>query len=312
ATQIRQVQAKALGTARVLAWDFDYFPQWQLGPLKVEIADQPAAAMRVYQRLLPRLAEHFQRTIDWRLIDVPARPGKAPGAFCTGFADYRVPYIFLNSVGEGADVTTILHESGHSFQAWESRNIELMELCHPTLEACEVHSMGMEFLAHPYYEEFYAAKDAALFRKRHLAESILLIPYIAMVDEFQHLVYSGQAEGVSGRERAWEEMENKYMPDIDFGDLAAWRRNRWLRQLHIFQVPFYYIDYAIAQVGAWQLWVQSLKNKEAALENYLQLCRLGGTLPLKQFFAAGKLLLPFEAGMLKGLMEEVLNVEALI
>src|SRR5262249_41525477 len=146
ATRIRQVQAKALGTARVHAWDFDYFPQWQLGPLKVEIADQPAAAMRVYQRLSPRLAEHFQRTVDWRLIDVPARSGKAPGAFCTGFADYRVPYIFLNSVGEGADVTTILHESGHSFQAWESRNIELIELGHPTLEACEVHSMGMEFL----------------------------------------------------------------------------------------------------------------------------------------------------------------------
>jgi len=305
AAKIRAWQAKTLGTSQVSAWDLDYFPEWKLGELKIPIPEQAQAALRVYRQLSPRLAEHFKRMIDWNLIDVPARSGKAPGAFCTGFYDYRVPYIYLNSVGESADVTTILHESGHAFQAWESRDIELIELSHPTLEACEVHSMGMEFLAAPYYNEFYSDKDAALFRKKHLAESILLLPYIAMVDEFQHLVYSGQAQGAKGREAVWEELENKYMPGIDFGDLHAWKRKRWIRQLHIFQVPFYYIDYAIAQVGAWQLWAQSLKDKERALENYLHLCRLGGTLPLKAFFQAGNLLLPFEKGMLKGLMAEL-------
>ncbi|MFO1462403.1 MAG: M3 family oligoendopeptidase [bacterium] len=305
AGKIRAWQAKSLGVSQVSAWDMDYFPEWKVGGLKVPISEQTGAALRVYRQLSPRLAEHFQRMIDWDLIDVPARPGKAPGAFCTGFYDYRVPYIFLNSVGESADVTTILHESGHAFQAWESRDIELLELSHPTLEACEVHSMGMEFLAAPYYEEFYAPQDAQLFRKKHLAESILLLPYIAMVDEFQHLVYSGQASGAKGREAAWEELENKYMPGIDFGDLQAWKRRRWIRQLHIFQVPFYYIDYAIAQVGAWQLWAQSLRDKGRALENYLELCRLGGTLPLKEFFRAGNLLLPFQKGMLKTLMDEI-------
>ncbi|HCU23987.1 MAG TPA: hypothetical protein DF383_03140 [Deltaproteobacteria bacterium] len=311
AAKIRAWQAKSLGQAKVQAWDLDYFPEWRMGELKVAISEQTQAAQRVYQQLSPVLAGHFKSLVEHQLIDVPARTGKAQGAFCTGFSDYRVPYLFLNSVGESSDVTTLLHESGHSFQAWESRDIELLELGHPTLEACEVHSMGMEFLAHPYYEEFYAPQDAELLRKRHLAESILILPYIAMVDEFQHLVYSGQAEGVKGRERAWEELEAKYNPGVEFGDLQEWRRSRWLKQLHIFQVPFYYIDYAIAQIGAWQLWMQSLEDKNAAIENYLQLCRLGGTLPLKQFFAAGKLQLPFEQGMLQDLMNRIQKVAAL-
>lgn len=311
AVKIRAWQAKTLGVSKMKAWDLDFFPEWKLGELKVSISEQTRAGLEVYRQLSPRLAEHFQRMIDCELIDVPARVGKAPGAFCTGFYDYRVPYIFLNSVGEAADVTTLLHECGHAFQAWESRDIDLIELSHPTLEACEVHSMGMEFLAQPYYDAFFSERDAALFRKKHLAESVLLLPYIAMVDEFQHLVYSGQAEGERGREKAWEALENKYMPDVEFDDLEAWKRSRWIRQLHIFQVPFYYIDYAIAQVGAWQLWAQSLRDKNAALANYLMLCKLGGTLPLKEFFAAGRLRLPFEKGMLKGLMSEIEKIEPL-
>jgi len=250
--------------------------------------------------------------IDHDLIDVPARPGKAPGAFCTDFSDYRVPFVFLNSVGEVADVSTLLHESGHAFQAWESRGIDLMELRWPTLEACEVHSMGMEFLASPYYEEFFSTEDAVRFRKYHLAESLLIYPYIAVVDEFQHRVYSGEAKGAEGRAKAWEDLEKAYLPGLDYQDLKDWRPIRWLRQLHIFKHPFYYIDYAIALTGALQLWVQSMKDQEAAMENYLSLCKLGGTLPLKDFFKEGNLKLPFEPGVLKGLMEEVLEIEPVL
>jgi M3 family oligoendopeptidase len=309
--KIRAWQAETTKVPALKAWDVEYFPEWQLGELKVPVEKQTEAALKLYGRISPRLAEHFKRMVDFELIDVPAREGKAPGAFCTGFFDYRVPYIFLNSVGEASDVTTLLHESGHAFQAWESRNIDWLELSHPTLEACEVHSMGMEFLAYPYYEIFFAARDADLYRKRHLAESILLLPYIAMVDEFQHELYSGRAEGAEGRSRAWAALEEKYAPGVDFADLSEWRRNRWIRQLHIFQVPFYYIDYAIAQVGAWQLWVQSVEDKAAAVENYLNLCRLGGTLNLKDFFQAGNLRLPFEKGMLKDLMDRVLAIQSL-
>ncbi len=310
-TKIREWQAKTLGTKKIRFWDLDFFPEWQLGNLKVKVEEQVPAALRIYQKLSPELGRHFQRMVEAKLIDLPARPGKAPGAFCTGFSDFRAPFIFLNSVNAPADVTTLLHETGHSFQAWESASIDLAELRHPTLEACEVHSMGMEFLAHPYYEEFFSPQDAEKFRKLHLAESILLLPYIAMVDEFQHLVYSGKAEGEEGRAQAWAGLEEKYMPRIEFGAVPEWKRHRWIRQLHIFHVPFYYIDYAIAQIGAWQLWAQSIKDREAAVQNYLQLCRLGGTLSLKDFFKAGNLRLPFEKGMLKELMGEILRIEPL-
>jgi len=311
AQQIHEVQARLQKQEKVKIWDMDYYPQWQLGGLKVPIEGQTQAALRVYRQLSPQLAEHFKKTLDWNLIDVEAREGKAPGAFCTDFSDYRVPFIFLNSVNEATDVTTLLHESGHSFQAWESQNIDELELRWPTLEACEVHSMAMEFLAYPYYEEFLSSEDAEKFKQRHLVDSILLLPYIAMVDEFQHQVYSGQAPGPEGRAKAWEALEEKYLPGLDFNGAEDWKRHRWIRQLHIFRAPFYYIDYAIAQIGAWQLWMQSLKDKEAAMQNYLNLCRLGGRLPLKEFFSAGRLKLPFEKGMLKSLVADIQKAQPL-
>ena len=311
ATKIRNWQAKSMGAERLSFCDTDYYPEWKLGDLKVGVDGQIAAAQKIYDSLSPTLGGHFKKMVGQKLIDLPSRSAKAPGAFCTGFSDFRVPFIFLNSVNAPSDVTTLLHETGHSFQAWESAAIDLSELRHPSLEACEVHSMGMEFLAHPYYEEFFQKEDAVRFRKLHLAESIFILPYIAMVDEFQHLVYSGQAEGPEGRARAWEALEDKYMPGIDFGSVQEWKRRRWIRQLHIFQVPFYYIDYAIAQIGAWQLWAQSIREPKAAMENYLMLCRLGGTKPLKEFFLAGRLRLPFEAGMLAELMDSILTIQPL-
>jgi M3 family oligoendopeptidase len=311
AGSIRENQANSLGVPKVTIWNSDYFPRWTLGEMKVPIAAQPETALRVFRKLSPNLGRHFQKMLQWGLIDLEARDGKGPGAFCTDFSDYRVPFIFLNSVGEASDVTTMLHECGHSFQAWESRGIDLMELRWPSLEACEVHSMGMEFLAYPYYDEFFTAEDAAKYKQKHLAESILLMPYIAMIDEFQHQVYSGQAKGPGGRSKVWEKLEEKYNPAMDFSDLPEWRRHRWIRQLHVFRAPFYYIDYAIAQIGAWQLWMQSLQDKEAAMQNYLNLCRLGGTLPLKDFFAAGNLKLPFTEGVLQNLMNEILKAQPL-
>jgi M3 family oligoendopeptidase len=312
AKKIRERQARSLKTSGVSIWDSDFFPEWQVKKLKVEIPEQVPTALKVFNSLSSRLGDHFQKMIDHELMDVPARTGKAPGAFCTDFSDYRVPFIFLNSVGEASDVTTILHESGHAFQAWESRNIDLLELRSPTLEACEVHSMAMEFLAHPFYEEFFPKEDADNFRKYHLAESILLLIYIAVVDEFQHRVYSGNAKGPEGRAKAWDELEKEYLPGIDYADLAAWRPIRWIRQLHIFKYPFYYVDYAIALTGALQLWVQSIQDKEKALENYLKLCSLGGTVSLRQFFKEGDLRLPFEEGVLKELMGEVLKIESIL
>ncbi len=311
ATRIRDRQALSQNENTLKIWNSDYFPEWRVERLKVTIPEQIPTSLKVFETLSPVLGKHFKSMVDNQLLDLEARTGKAPGAFCTDFADYRVPFIFLNSVGDASDITTILHESGHAFQAWESRWIDLMELRWPTLEACEVHSMSMEFFAHPYYEDFFPEDDAKRFKKHHVADSLLLLPYIAMVDEFQHRVYSGEASNAITRAKAWEELENKYLPGLDFGSAKTWKKIRWMRQLHIFKHPFYYIDYAIALVGALQLWVQSIQNKEKALENYLNLCKLGGTLALKDFFKEGNLKLPFEEGMLEGLIDQVLKQEPL-
>ncbi len=311
AREIHRAQAQAQGVSRVGIADLDYFPQWQLGPLQVEIVQQPQAALEVFESLSPVLGTHFRRALQWNLLDLEAREAKAPGAFCTDFSDYRVPFLFLNSVGEATDVTTLLHEAGHSFQAWESAKIEELELRWPTLEACEVHSMGMEFLAYPYYEKFFSPEDAARFRKRHFADSILLLPYIAMIDEFQHRVYAGSDMDSASRGQLWKSLEEKYLPEIDFSQAPDWQRYRWVRQLHLFKAPFYYIDYAIAQVGAWQLWSQSLRDPRGALENYLKLCRLGGRYPLKEFFAIGGLKIPFATGVLEPLLQDLLQAEPL-
>lgn len=312
AHEIRKKQKTMLGESSINVWNSDFFPEWRASKLKVEIDEQVPASLKAFQAIHPKLGKHFQDSITHDLIDVPSRAGKAPGAFCTDFPDYRVPFIFLNSVGEGSDITTILHESGHSFQAWESRHIDMAELRWPSLEACEVHSMSMEFLAYPHYELFFEKEEAERFKRFHLAESLLILPYIAVVDEFQHRVYEGTAVGAEGRAKVWEELEKKYIPDLDFSDIPFWRKIRWLRQLHIFHNPFYYIDYAIALVGALQIWVQSTKDKDAAMDNYLHLCQLGGSLPLKEFFKAGNLKLPFEAGVLKNLMDQVLKIEPLL
>lgn len=311
ANKIRERQAASLGKKQISVWDEDFFPDWQYGDLKIPISGQVQTAQKIYQKLAPSLGEHFHQMIECQLIDLEAREGKGPGAFCTDFSDYRVPFIFLNSVGEASDMTTMFHECGHSFQAWESRGIDLLELRWPTLEACEVHSMSMEYLAYPYYEDFFSPKDAERFRKKHLADSIQLLPYIAMVDEFQHLVYSGKANGAEGRAEAWADLVDKYMPGVDFSDQPDWKKHRWIRQLHIFRAPFYYIDYAIAQIGAWQVWAQSIQDKEAAMKNYLNLCCIGGSLPLKDFFAAGNLKLPFQEKVLGPLVDEILEIQPL-
>lgn len=305
ADKIHQEQAQALGTQKLRLWDRNYHPHYQSNGLKVALKDQVKACEKIFSKLSPVLAGHFKNMQKWQLIDVPAREGKAPGAFCTDFSDYRVPFVFTNSVDDWEDVATLLHECGHSFQAWESASIDLLELRWPGLEACEVHSMGMELLAYPYLEEFLKPEDLRPYQKKHLADTISLLPYIAMVDEFQHLIYSQNFNSPEARAQSWQALEDKYLPGIDFSDQPQWKSKRWIRQLHIYRSPFYYIDYAIAQVGAWQLWLKSLKDLPKAMETYLKLCRAGGALPLKEFFALGELALPFEKGSLKLLMEQV-------
>jgi M3 family oligoendopeptidase len=276
--ELRQRQAREQGVDLVHPADTEIWRE-PAPELSVSVDGQLAAASKVFNAVGGDFGDPFDLMVREGLIDLPARTGKGTGAFCTGFSDQRVPYIFCNSVGSPDDVKTLVHEYGHALQSWRSRNIELVSQRQPTLEACEVHSMTLELLVHPYLDAFFD-EGADAFREQHLIETVLLLPYIACVDHFQHEIYSAErATRPSARERdeLWCELTRRYRPGIDWDASPDSMRLRWLQQQHVFQSPFYYLDYGLARMVSWQLWLDSLEDRDKALATYLDLCTVGGT-----------------------------------
>lgn len=263
------------------------------------VEGQLDAAQRVFSSLSPRLAAHFERMRGDGLIDLANRKGKRGGAFCTTFPDEGRVAIFCNSTGQADDVRTLMHEMGHAFQASESQAIELVELQWPTADAAEIHSMGMEFLSLKHIGEFFADSDhAQRYRKKLWIGAVELICYICVVDEFQHWVYENPAATEAERDAQWDRSWETYIPGLDFAGIEPLRSARWYAQQHIFRMPFYYIDYAIAEMGAMQLAVMDRKDPAGALETYIELCRIGGTRGVLDIFKAAGLRSPFDAGVM--------------
>jgi M3 family oligoendopeptidase len=245
------------------------------------------------------------------LLDLQSRDGKAGGGFCTSFPTYGLPYIFANFNGTTHDVNVLVHEMGHAFQAYSSRALPVSEYLWPTFEACEVHSMSMEFFTWPQLQAFFG-DDAQRYRIQHLKSSLLFLPYGAAVDHFQHFVYENPDAAPEERRAFWRQLEATYMP---------WRRNGgiehlenggyWQQQRHIYQMPFYYIDYTLALCCALQFWARSLNDYDGAMADYVALCRRGGAQPFQSLVRSAGLQSPFDAGVLHGVAEragEVIGV----
>lgn len=292
AAELRARQAKSLGVDLVHPADFDLDGERPV-ELAVSVDEELDVASRMLHKLDGELGELFDRTVSDNRIDLVAREGKTTGAFCMTIPDQRVPFVFCNSVGAPDDVRTLVHEFGHAFQSYYSAPIEAAMLRHPTLEACEIHSMSLELLVHPYVDEFFGA-DAERFKVEHLAETVLRVPYMASVDEFQHALYSDELPNAEARAELWAKLTETYVPGVDHDAAPWWKSHRWLAQRHIFHSPFYYIDYALARVASWQLWLDSLEDPKGALERYRELCRIGGTKTLRDTFAAGGIGDPFD------------------
>lgn len=292
--KLRRKQAEWLGVDTIRPWNMGYFPGCSLEPGVAPIDEQWERAQRLFDRLHPTLGGHYRRMVEAGLIDLENRPGKRPGAFCTSFDDTRQVAIFCNSTADAEDVSTLTHEMGHAFQGWESQWIEPVELRWPTLEACEVHSMGMEFLALHELDTFFSPEDARKFRKLKLIDTVTILPYIAVVDAFQHWVYEHPDHTPAERDATWARLWNEFVPGVDFSGYEAYQAVRWKRQIHIFGDPFYYIDYAIAESGALQLWLMAERDRQAAMETYLKLCHIGGSQSLLGIFASAKLVSPFD------------------
>lgn len=303
--RLREAQAGWLGQPTVKPWDMSCFPGFTLGTDVVPVANQLAQAGRLFHRLHPKLGAHFDYMVANDLIDLEARPGKRPGAFAIAFEDTNQIAIFCNSSGAETDVTTLTHEMGHAFQAWESLWIRPLETRLATMDAAELTSMGMEYLALEEITAFFTPDQARRFARVKIFNALQRLAYVCVVDEFQHWVYAHPGHSHAEREEAWERSWEAYVPGLDFSVDPLGRRLRWLRQAHIFGSPFYYIDYALADVGALQLWSIARKDHARAMESYLELCRLGGTRSLVGIFAAAGLRSPFEPDVLAPIVAEL-------
>jgi oligoendopeptidase F len=240
----------------------------------------------IFQKLDTELAQGFQKLQQLALLDLANRKGKAPGGYQSTLAEARVPFIFMNAVGLQRDVETILHEAGHAFHALATRGEDLLAYRNAPIEFCEVASMSMELLGNEFLEEFYTPAEANRARRTHLENILTIFAWIATVDAFQHWVYTHLGHQRSERTAAWVELIQRFGGEVDWTGFEAARAHLWHRQLHIFTHPFYYIEYGIAQLGALQVWANSKRDKQRALQNYKQALALGGSRPLPELFAA--------------------------
>lgn len=266
-----------------------------------------ANGLSMFAAMSKETGDFFRLLSERGLYDLETRKGKAAGGYCSYLPTERVPYIFANFNGTAEDVDTFSHECGHAFQVYRSglaaRGVPDYDW--PTLEACEIHSMSMEFLAWPWMDSFFG-KDAAKYRFRHLSAGILFLPYGVLVDEFQHWVYGNPQVSPAERKAAWRGLERKYLPWRDYsGDEFLERGGFWFRQGHIFQDPFYYIDYTLAQVSAYEFWGKAGADRGAAWASYLSLCDLGGSESYLELLRRAGLRSPFAEGAVEAIMKPV-------
>ena len=267
------------------------------------------AAKRMYDKLSPEASEYFRFMADHHVLDLETRPGKQAGGYMTYFPIHETPFIFSNFNGTSGDVDVLTHEFGHSFQGFMGAPIKVPDYRCPTMEGAEIDSMSMEFFTHPYMDMFF--DDPERYRYSHLADSISFLPYGVTVDEFQHWVYENPDATPAERDAKWCELEEKYTPykrACYKGCTYMAQGHRWLTQGHIFASPFYYIDYMLAQVMAFQFFNLDRKNHELAWKRYLKLCKMGGKYPFRTLVTKDSMKDPFLPGVVEKTIKPLVKV----
>ncbi|WP_373893456.1 M3 family oligoendopeptidase [Virgibacillus sp. CBA3643] len=261
--------------------------------------------IKMYEELSEETNAFFHYMLDRNLMDLEAKKGKEAGGYCTYLEDYQSPFIFANFNGTSGDIDVLTHEAGHAFQDYSSRDIGVPEYLYPTHEAAEIHSMSMEFFTWHWMELFFK-EDTDKYKYTHLSEGLKFIPYGVAVDEFQHLVYENPEWTPEERKQAWRKLEQTYLPHRDYdGNVYLESGAFWQRQGHIYEDPFYYIDYTLAQICAFQFWKRSRENKEAAWDDYVNLCKLGGSKSFLELVKTANLRSPFEEGTVESVVDTI-------
>jgi oligoendopeptidase F len=318
ATRIYEKHRQRLGVDRLRPWDLDQdlYPV-TLPPISPYGTSENliATAEIIFRKVDPQLGEYFHLMRHENLLDVENTKGKAPGAYCTYFPVAKRPYIFANSVGLFADVRTIMHESGHAFHNFEISSLPYAQQRRPGLEFSEVASMSMELLSSPYWAKseggYYSEADTRQARISHLERNILFWPYMAVVDAFQHWVYTHpeQAAKPANCDNVWLDLWERFMPGVDWSGLEDAAATGWHRKQHIHRAPLYYFEYGIAQLGATLVWRYALQDQKAAVAAYRQALAMGGTATLPELYATAGARFAFDTDTLKeavGLVEQVM------
>ncbi|SCI75915.1 Zn-dependent oligopeptidases [uncultured Clostridium sp.] len=250
----------------------------------------------MYSELSKETKEFFDFMIEHELMDLETKPGKGAGGYCTYIPDYKSPFIFSNFNSTADDIDVLTHEAGHAFQVYMSRWIEIPDINFPTYESCEIHSMSMEFITWPWMELFFK-EDTDKYKFTHLGSAIKFIPYGVLVDEFQHIIYENPNMTKEERKLVWRDLENKYQPHKNYkGNDLLERGGWWFKQGHIFKNPFYYIDYTLAQICALQFWKKMREDRKSGWQDYLNICKIGGTKSFLDIVKEANLISPFEEG----------------
>ncbi len=305
-SRIFERRRQRLGVKALRPWDLDVDPLARpaLRPF-ADVATLNRTTSSIFHRVDPQLGDYFDIMQREGLLDLDNRKGKAPGGYCTTFVVAERPFIFMNAVGLHDDVQTLLHEGGHSFHAFEEFKLPVYQRSHAPIEFAEVASMSMELLSGRYLAQaeggFYTEADAARARVEHLEGDLLFWPYMAVVDAFQHWVYThaDDAMNPANCDAKWGELWDRFRPGVAYDGLEDVKVTGWHRKLHIFQIPFYYVDYGIAQLGAVQVWRNSLRDQAKAVADYRHALGLGGTASLPELFGAAGAKLAMDADTLR-------------
>lgn len=295
--EIRERQRQLLGVDKLRYYDEALlFPEGNADP-EGAMEELVQKALAMYREMSPETGEFFEFMVKYHLFDLETRPGKRMGGYMTRFPGYKAPFIFSNFNGTSADVDVLTHEAGHAFQGYLAmRSIPVSMLSGSTSEINEIHSMTMEHFAYPWMESFFG-KNYEKYLTAHLIGAIAVIPYMACVDEFQHRMYEQPDLDAHQRRQVWREIEQVYMPWRDYdGEPFLEEGGFWMQKQHIFLYPFYYIDYALAQMCAFQYYGRMKKDRPKAWQDYLRLCRAGGTKGYFELLEVGDLLNPFRDG----------------
>ncbi len=308
--RLMEYRRKRLGLDVVRPWDTQVELE-AAGPLRPfkDVEGLVNPARRIFHAMDPELGHQFDRMADGGWLDLESRPGKAPGGYCTKLSWSGVPFIFMNAVGVPDDVNTLVHESGHSFHDFAAHGQPWIWQRSVTHEAAELASMSMELLAVPYLARpigYYSPDEVRSAQVEQLEDIVMTLAHIASVDAFQTWIYtSGRGHDAAERDAAWLSIRSRFERGVDWSGLEAERVARWYRQLHIFEYPFYYIEYGIAQLGALQLWRASLTDPRGTVGRYRQALSLGGSVSLPEIYRTAGARLIFDADGLGELVELV-------